>query len=65
MKTLINTTRRTETDVGHEVSVALFTVIGASAALIGIWATACLIGGLASKGFLTMLRGYITAITGY
>ena len=65
MKTFINTTRRTETDVRHEVSVALFTVIGASASLIGLWAAACMIGGIVNKGFLPMLRGYITAITGY
>ncbi len=65
MKTLINTTRQTETDVRHEVSVALFTVIGASAALISLWAVATLIGGIVNKGFLPMLRAYVTAITGF
>jgi hypothetical protein len=65
MKTFINTTRRTETDVEHEVSVALFTVISVSASLIGLWAVACLIGGLVNNGVLPMIRGYITAVTGY
>jgi len=64
MKTLINTTRRTETDVEHEMSVVLFTVITASALLIGLWAAATLISGLMSNGVWAMIRGYITAITG-
>lgn len=64
MKTLIRTTRQTETDVGHSVSVVLFTVITASAFVIGLWAFACLVGGLVSNGILPMIRGYITAITG-
>ena len=64
MNSLIRTTRRTETDVEHSVSVVLFTVITASAFAIGLWAFACLVGGLVSNGVFPMIRGYITAITG-
>lgn len=65
MKSMIRTTRRTETDIEHDVSHALFTVFSVSAALIGIWAAACLIGGLLNHGLVAMVRGYITAVTGF
>jgi len=35
-----------------------------TAALIGIWGFACLIGGLATSGFGGLLRGFRTAVTG-
>jgi hypothetical protein len=34
-------------------------------ALIGIWGVTCLVAALTSVGPLKMVRGYITAITGY
>jgi hypothetical protein len=34
-------------------------------ALIGIWGVTCLVAALTSAGPLKMVRGYITAITGY
>lgn len=64
MKTLLKTSRQTQTDVDHEISQFAFTIISATALLIGIWGAACLISGLASNGFISMVRGYITAITG-
>jgi hypothetical protein len=65
MKSITRTTRRIETEVEHDVSTVLFNVFTASAMLIGVWAAACLIGGLVSHGFVGMVRGYITAVTGY
>jgi hypothetical protein len=64
MKTLVKTTKRTETNLEHEVSYFLFTFISASALLLGIWGAVCLISGLVSDGFVSMARGYISAITG-
>ncbi len=64
MKTLLKTGNQTRTDLNHEVSQFIFTIVSATALLIGIWGAACLIGGLVSNGFFSMVRGYITAITG-
>lgn len=65
MKTILDTAKRTEIDVEHEVSTVLFTVISASALIIGLWAAACIIGGLFNHGLIVMLRGYLTAVTGF
>lgn len=65
MKTILDSARRTDTDVEHELSTVLFTVISASALIIGLWAAACIIGGLFSHGLIAMLRGYVTAVTGF
>ena len=65
MKTILNTTNRTQTDLNHEVSGFLFTVVSASALLIGLWGVLCLMSGLLSRGPVNMVRSYITAITGW
>ena len=65
MKTILETAKRTDTGVEHEISTVLFTVVSASALLLGIWAGACLIGAVLDHGLLTLLRGYLTAVTGY
>ncbi len=64
MKTMIETRTKTETDLQHEVSGFMFTVVSTSAVILGIWGIACLIGGLISSGFIGMIKGYVTAITG-
>ena len=65
MKTLLKTDRQTQTSLDHEVSQFIFTIVSASAVLIGIWGATCLISGLLANGFVSMLRGYITAVTGF
>ncbi len=62
-----NTITRTETktDVGYEASRFGLNVGMAMAALIGLWGAACLIGGLAGNGIGGMLKGLMTAITGF
>jgi len=65
MKTLLKTDRQTRTSLDHEVSQFIFTIVSASAVLIGIWGAACLISGFLSNGFVSMLRGYVTAVTGF
>ena len=62
-----NTTTWTEekTDAGNEVSRFGLNIILSMAALIGLWGTACLIGGLATNGVVGMLKGFLTALTGF
>ena len=60
-----NTRIETKTDVGYETSRFGLGVGMAMAALIGLWGVACLIGGLASNGVGGMLKGYLTALTGF
>jgi hypothetical protein len=64
MKTIVTTNNRTETDTQQEVSGFLFTVVSASALIIGIWGVACLVSGLVSGGFVSLVKGYLTALTG-
>ena len=64
MNTIIETSKRTETDLEHEVSQFSFKIVSITALLFGIWGAACLISGLLSNGVSEMARGYLTAITG-
>ena len=65
MKTILETTRMTETEVTHDVLSVLMTLLSASALLIGVWAAACFVGALWSHGLISVLRGYVTAVTGF
>ena len=62
-----NTNTRTETkiDVGYETSRFGLSVGIGLTALIGLWGVACLMGGLATNGVGGMLKGYLTALTGF
>ena len=62
-----NAITRTEAkaEVGYEASRFALSVGMGMAALIGLWGAACLIGGLATNGIGGMLKGYLTAITGF
>lgn len=64
MKTIVTTTSHTETDVTQEVSGFLFAIVSASALIMGIWGAACLVSGLIDGGLMSLLKGYVTAITG-
>lgn len=65
MKTIVESTRTSETEVTHDVLSILATLVSASALLIGIWAIACFASALLSHGLTGLVRGYITAITGF
>ena len=54
-----------KSDITQETSKFTIRVVMTMAALIGIWAVACLIGGLASGGVGTLIQGFISAITGH
>jgi len=64
MTTQIIKKNEAKTDVAQETSKFTIGVVMTMAGLIGIWAMACLIGGLASGGFSNLIKGFISAITG-
>ena len=65
MTTQIINKNETKTDVAQETSKFTIRVVMTMAALIGLWATVCLIGGLASGGFGNLIKGYISTIIGF
>lgn len=65
MTTQVINKTETKTDIAQETSKFTIRVVMTMAALIGIWAVACLIGGLASGGLGTLIQGFISAITGH
>jgi len=64
MSATTKTQTRATTDAGYEASRFAVNAFMGTAALIGLWGMACLIGGLATSGFGGLLRGFITAVTG-
>jgi len=64
MTTQIVNKNEAKVDLGQETSKFTVRIIMAMAALIGLWATACLIGGLASGGVGNLIKGYISTIVG-
>ena len=65
MTTQIIDKNETKTDIAQETSKFTIRLVMAMSGLIGIWALACLIGGLASGGIGNLIRGYISAIIGH
>ncbi len=65
MKSPIITRENIRVDFSDEVMRFTLKVGTALGALIGIWAVSCLVAGLTSVGPIQMVRGYITAITGF
>jgi len=64
MKTIVDSTRTTEIEVTHDVLGVLMTLLSVSAALIGIWAAACFVGAIVNHGLMSVIQGYVTAVTG-
>jgi len=65
MTTQIIDKTQSKTDVAQETSKFTLRAVMTMAALIGIWALACLIGGLASGGVGNLIKGYVSTIIGY
>lgn len=55
---------RETVNVSEETSKAALGIGIVLAALVGLWGTACLIGGLASTGIVGTVTGYVRAVTG-
>ena len=64
MRTVVESTRTSETEVTHDALSILMTLVSASALIIGLWGIACFVSALLSHGLTALVRGYITAITG-
>ena len=64
MKTINKPIETTRTDVVHDVATVIFNIVAVSAVLIGLWAAACLIGGIAEHGVGGLVQGWISAVTG-
>ena len=64
MTTNTLTTTRTKAEIGYETSKFALGVGIASAAMIGIWATACMASVLMSNGIGGTAKALFTAITG-
>lgn len=64
MNTRIETRKDVRADVGYETSKFAFGVGLTTAALIGLWGAACMIGGLANTGLIGLVKGFFTAVTG-
>ena len=65
MTTQIIKKDETKIDVATETSKFTIKVVMTMAALIGIWAVACLVGGLASGGIGNLIKGFVSTIVGY
>ena len=64
MTTNTLTTTRTQAEIGYETSKFALGVGIATAAMIGIWATACMASVLMSNGIGGTAKALFTAITG-
>ncbi|MFH1217596.1 MAG: hypothetical protein V1706_13960 [Pseudomonadota bacterium] len=58
------TATRTQESASNSAAQVGVGIIALLSALIGIWATACLIGGLSQYGVIGMIQGWIGAIFG-
>ena len=64
MTTTTKTTTRTQSDAAYETSKFALAVGTAAAALIGIWATACLVSVVMDNGVVGTVTAMLTTITG-
>ncbi len=65
MKSPIITKDDIQVDINDEVTRFTVKLGSVISACIGIWAVSCLVAGLISAGPFQMVRGYITALTGF
>ena len=64
MTTQVLRKHETKVNITQETSKFSLITVMTMAGLVGIWALACLVGGLASSGTGNLIKGYITAIFG-
>ncbi len=61
----IITKEKVQVNVADEVLGFSLKVGGVACALIGAWAVSCLLAGLIRFGAVDMIKGYVSAITGF
>lgn len=64
MKAPIITNEKIETNVTDEVMSLGYKLGIALCSVIGVWAVSCLLAGVVKFGAASLVKGYITAITG-
>jgi len=64
MNTNINTANTTQVDAAYETSKFALGAGLTMAALVGLWGVASLVSALASNGPLSLVKSYLTAVTG-
>ena len=64
MRTNTLTNKETKIDTGYETSKFALATGFTMAALVGIWACACIISGLVNGGIGEVVKGFISAVTG-
>lgn len=64
MKTNTLTNTGTQTNTAYETSKFALTLGMATAAMIGLWACACMVSVLANNGIAGVVKGLITAVSG-
>lgn len=64
MRTNTITNTGTQTNTAYETSKFALTVGMATAAMIGLWACACMVSVLANNGIAGVVKGLITAVSG-
>ena len=65
MNSPIITREKIEVELADEILRFAFKVGTILCPLVGIWAVSCLVAALMAAGPRQLLRGYITAITGF
>lgn len=64
MKTNTLTSRETSVNSGYETSKFAMGTGITMAALVGIWACSCMISAVLSGGIGSVIKGFLTAVTG-
>jgi hypothetical protein len=64
MRTNTLTSRETNVDTGYEASKFAMATGITMAAMVGIWACACMINAVLSGGIGSAIKGFLTAVTG-
>ena len=62
MTTNTNTTKNSQVDAGYETSTFALGVGISSAALVGLWACACMVSAITNHGIVEVVKGLLGTI---
>ncbi len=64
MTTQVQKKQDTQVDIGQETSKFPHIAVITATSMVGVWATACLVGGLTNSGAGAFVKGFISSILG-
>lgn len=64
MRTNALTIKETNVNIGYETSKFAMGTIIVTAALVGLWACACMISAVLNVGVVGLIKGFLTAVIG-